>query len=304
MFFNRLSILIWLGLLLAVFFPYAGFKLSPLGLPILVLMSLVSFLPVQYKSLFNDKLPYKSLLYGLIICYSLFPALQMLMASIFFSDSKSLQLGVLLASISPIAIIAPQFLSGNSEHQRESLFYVVVSTLLYPIIAVSYIKLFQLDSLNIPFMHLIKDSALIALLPPVLSIILELIAPQMKQKFSPFVLKIAPIVNFGSIAFLVFIYFGSVFAKSQLSLLQTSDYIGLILISLFQDFGAFFIAKYFKFSLRDAVSFALKNVALSGGVLLIFYPQAIIACSAVFVAHALFFSFMKRAIENYSAAKI
>jgi hypothetical protein len=113
--------------------------------------------------------------------------------------------------------------------------------------------------------------------------------------------KLKPLINYSSVAFLVFIYFGSAFTKTSVEQLSFKTLIGLSLTSLFQDFGTFYLAKLLGLSRQEAVSFALKNVALSGGILLLFHPQAVLGCSSVFIAHALFFSFMTKPIEHFEA---
>lgn len=240
------------------------------------------------------------LLFGLLICYTLLPALQMILAS-FFLDSKSLQLGVLLASLSPIAIIAPQLLSGYEKQRAHSLLYVVISTLLYPVLVFVFIHLYNLQNLNLPFLPLLRDSLIITLVPLLFSITFDFSAPKAKERIIPILNKIAPFVNYAAIAFLVFIYFGSAFTKTSIEQLSLKTLIGLGVTSLFQDFGTFYLAKFLGLSRQDAVSFAVKNVALSGGILLLFHPQAVLGCSSVFVAHALFFSFMTKPIERFEA---
>ncbi len=298
MFFNRLSILIWLGLAFALLFPYWGFELSRLGLPVLLLMSIVSFFPLKIRTLMRVNFHFSQLLFGLLICYTLFPALQMILAS-FFLDSKSLQLGVLLASLSPVAIIAPQLLSSVEKQQIHSLLYVVISTLLFPLLVFAFIHLYNLQTLSLPFLPLLRDSLIITLVPLLFSIFFDFIAPKTKERIVPIVNKIAPFINYSAIAFLVFVYFGSAFTKSSIEQFSLKTLMGLGVISLFQDFGTFYLAKFLGLSRQDAVSFALKNVALSGGILLIFHPQAVLGCSSVFIAHALFFSFMTKPIERF-----
>ena len=300
MFFNRLSILIWLGLLFALLFPYWGFELSRLGLPVLLLMSLVSFFPLKTRALVRENFQFSQLLLGLLICYTLLPAMQMLLASLLL-DSKSLQLGVLLASLSPVAIIAPQLLSRHEKAQTQSLLYVVISTLLYPALVFVFIHLYNLQTLNLPFLPLLRDSLIITLVPLLLSVFFDFVVPKVKERIIPTLSKVAPVINFASIAFLVFVYFGSAFTKTSIEQLSLKTLIGLGITSLFQDFGTFYLAKFLGLSRRDAVSFALKNVALSGGILLIFHPQAVLGCSSVFIAHALFFSFMTKPIARFEA---
>jgi predicted Na+-dependent transporter len=142
-------------------------------------MSLVSFFPLKIRTLVRENFQLSQMLLGLLICYTLLPALQMILAS-FFLDSKSLQLGVLLASLSPVAIIAPQLLSNHEKQRMNSLLYVVISTLLYPALVFVFIHLYNLQTLNLPFLPLLRDSLIITLLPLLFSIFFDLSAPKAK----------------------------------------------------------------------------------------------------------------------------
>ena len=148
------------------------------------------------------------------------------------------------------------------------------------------------DRFGIHIIPLIKDAVLLTFAPVLLSYQVELLAPEVKGKVVNFLRPATPAVNMTLIGLLVFIYFGSAFSKTNFSEVDMRVWLTLGFLAFCQDFLPLALQKLFKFSTTEQLCFSIKNVALSGGVLLIFHPQGILACSTVLVAHAVFFTLL------------
>ena len=289
--FTFLTTPVWIGLVLAFVFPYYGLALSRWGFLALFVLSLSNTVVFTFKSYSISRKAWVELLTNVAICYSLLPALQLLLAKLMLHD-RSLQLGVLFAAISPVAIVAPQFLKKADWEKNKSVLYVLISTLLYPVLCYAYLKVLKLEGLGIQIWPLIWDVLALTLIPLVISAGFEIFAGGLKHRFLGAFESPSRWLNMMLIGFLVFVYFGSGFAKINQSEITVVSLGGLVAIAIFQDFGTLGLMKILGFSRVEQISFSIKNVALSGGVMLVFHPQATLACSFVFIAHALLFTLL------------
>lgn len=285
-----LSIPIWLGLCLAFIFPYYGLTISSWGFTALFILSVLNTFTFNFKSSLGKKLNWRRIGFNLLIAYTLFPAIQLLLAKFLIND-PSLQFGLLMASIAPIAIVVPQFLSEKSETDT-AIVYILVSTLLFPVVCYFYLKALGFDRFGIHIVPLIKDAVILTFAPILLSFQFELLTPSLKEKLVANARPVTPFINMLLIGLLVFIYFGSAFAKTNFSELKPSLWAALVFIAFCQDFVPLLLLRLFKFPKTEQICFSLKNVALSGGVLLVFHPQGILACSSVLVAHSVLFTLL------------
>lgn len=298
-----LSIPIWIGILLALTFPYYGLNFSKWGLVALFILSLINIFSFNFKeSLGHNKQNWQQISFNLLIGYTLLPSIQLILAYLLLKNT-SLQLGYLLAAIAPIAVVTPQFLADKKQ-KDQSVIYILISTLLYPVLCFFYLYILGFDRFGIHITPIIKDVLILTLLPVIISLFTELILPNFKNKITNSLKPLTPTINMSLIGFLVFIYFGSSFTKTNFSELNLTIWISILIIALAQDFLALYLFKFFKFNQTEQICFAIKNVALSGGVLLIFHPQGILACSSVLAAHALVYSILsheklKKLFFNY-----
>lgn len=286
-----LSMPIWLGLFLALFFPYWGLNTSKWGFTALLILSFLNTFIFNFKnSISKSSVNWKNISFNLIIGYTLFPALQLLLAKLLLDDA-SLQLGVMLASIAPIAIVTPQFLSAKEEIDS-AILYILISTLLYPLLCFAYFSALGFERFGIHIVPLIKDVLILTLTPVLLSLILEFSFPKIKDLFVAKIKPATPWVNMTLIGFLVFIYFGSSFTKTNVSEISPQLWLSLIILAFSQDFLSFLILRLFKQPKTEQICFSIKNVALSGGALLVFHPQGILTCSSVLIAHAVVYTLL------------
>lgn len=285
-----LSIPIWVGLTLALLFPYYGLNVSHFGFTALFLLSLINTFTFNFKLSVARAHDWKRVAFHLLVGYTLFPSIQLLLAKFLVHD-PSLQLGFLLSSIAPVAIVIPQFLRQRSDIDS-AIVYILISTLLFPVFCYLYLTAMGFDRFGIHIVPLIKDAVLLTFAPVLISYQVELLAGDIKEKITRIISPFTPFVNMSLIGFLVFIYFGSAFSKTNLSEIDFGLWLTLATLALAQDFLALFLQKFFRFPLTEQLCFSIKNVALSGGVLLVFHPQGILACSAVLVAHSLYFTLL------------
>ncbi|MGZ3725597.1 MAG: hypothetical protein ACXWQQ_07340 [Pseudobdellovibrio sp.] len=284
-----LSIPIWLGMLLALSFPYYGLNSSKYGLIALFVLSLLNTFNFNFKtSVKEQSRNWKRIVLNLFIAYTLLPSIQLILAKLLIHNS-SLQLGYLLAAIAPVAIVAPQFVS-TKEQKDLSVVYILISTLAYPLFCLFYIRVLSFEGFSVHILPIIKDVTLLTVIPVFFSLFIEKFAAPVKRQITAAIRPVTPFVNMSLIGFLVFIYFGSAFTKTNLSEIGSGAWFSIVLIALCQDFLALYILKFFNFDLTEKICFSIKNVALSGGVLLIFHPEGILACSSVFAAHAIMYT--------------
>ena len=282
---------VWLGIALALAFPYYGLAMSKWGFLTLLALSFSNLFFFEFRKTWRSGESSKGMFFYLFIGYVLWPCLQMILAKTFIQD-PSLQLGVLMASIAPVAIVGPQFLPEKSRDR--AITYILLSTLFFPLICFSYLKILGFERWGVQVVPLVRDTFILTFLPLIISFLVEILAPSLKSWMAARTQKVIPWINMIFVGFLIFVYFGSAFAKTNLSEIGYGMIFGLILMALFQDFGLYSIMKWLKFPREEQICFSMKNVALSGGVLLVFHPQSILACSIVFVAHALLFTVLLR----------
>jgi len=102
-----------------------------------------------------------------------------------------------------------------------------------------------------------------------------------------------------AIAVLAFIYLGASVSKLNLNYTSGKELAGVMVILFFQDFGVYFLSKIILNQLFEsdkaeslAVSLSMKNLAVSGAILLFYDPKASLASALGFFVHALFFNFL------------
>lgn len=286
-----LVIPLWLGLLLSLLYPYQGLAFSKWGIVALFLLGILNTIGLDINVIKNRKSVQTLKLLPFIGGYVFFPAIQLILAFFLVSD-PFLQLGVLFAAISPTAMIAPQFFRVGSNERGDAVYYFLISTIAYPLLITAYMHLFDFQLLDIPILPMVKDVLIVTILPVLMSLSLKkfrLYKKIIAQKNMIYILQLANLILVG---FLIFTYFGSTLIKINLDQYGLFQIIAVFGLAFFQNFGTFFFFRKFGASDVDSISFSIKNVALSGGILSVFSPQSILACSSVFVAHAGLISFL------------
>ncbi len=288
------------GLALALFFPFYGLSCAPYAFAALLILSFINFSTIDFKS-FHLRQHFSARdLSAYFFSYIGLPSLQVI-AAYFFLEDPSLRVGILLAALAPIAIVAPQFTEKSDK--EKTIFWIITTTISFPILVIIFLKALNLANLGIQTWPLIKDLVLLTTLPLGMIFLFQKLTPSkpfISQKILQKLIGLMPYLNMCLIGFLVFIYFGSAFAKTNLSQIGVLASVYLLANALFQDFGTFLILKFLGHSKSIQRSFAMKNVALSGGTILIFLPQGILACSMIFIAHIIYFWFLFYQDQNHS----
>ena len=269
-----------------IFFPYVALNLSSFAFAILFLMMIFAWFEVKMSTLKNAW-DYKAEIgVGLFFHFLYFPLMQWLIASYTISD-QSFRTGLLLASLCPVAIVAPQFSRMHKASATLSYIFMLITMLLFPLT----ITLFE----AIHMRPLIIDMAILIFAPAFVGITLKNFFPRLTDGIQ----KRASLINMVGISFLAFTYMGASVAKLNTNYIPWKDYTFVTLLIIFQDFGIYFIACYLFDKIFNqenatalAISISMKNFALSGAILLFYDPKASLASAIGFLVHALFFNFL------------
>jgi predicted Na+-dependent transporter len=284
---------ILIAFFLGYLIPYSALALSPYAFIILFLMMTSSTVDSDWSSVFRIREYRFELIAGLFFLFFFFPLLQWFPARYLIRE-ESLFYGATLASLCPVAIVAPNFTKIQKGDEVLSFLLMIASMIFFPFIV--WLAL-SLTNQTLHLKPIIIDMALLVLLPLIASALLKMI----DKKF-PFLhkwKKISAEFNMFSIAVLAFIYLGASVSKLNLSYTPKVELVSVLGIIFFQDFGIYFISRLVFTRLFDdekaealAVSLSMKNLAVSGAILLFYDPKASLASALGFFVHALFFNFL------------
>ena len=269
-----------------IFFPYVALNLSSFAFAILFLMMIFAWFEVKLSTLKNA-LDYKAEIgVGLFFHFIYFPLMQWLIASYTITD-QSFRMGLLLASLCPVAIVAPQFSRMHQASATLSYIFMLITMLLFPF------TIYMFEAIHLR--PLIIDMAILIIAPAIVGITLKTFFPKLTSGIQ----KRASLINMVGISFLAFTYMGASVAKLNTNYIPWKDYTFVTLLVIFQDFGIYFIARFLfgKIFNREnadalAISIGMKNFALAGGLLLFYDPKASLASAIGFLVHAFFFNYL------------
>ncbi len=290
------SLPILLAFALGYQFPYIALNLSQFAFIILFLMMTSMAIDLEWsivKKLASNK---KEIAFGLFFQFLFFPLFQWLLARHFIND-KSLLYGTFLASLCPVAIVAPSFSKMFNADEELSILLVIISMFLFPL-ALYVAMILTNNSLHLS--PILIDMIILVFFPVFLGLVLKWLDKNFFQNnMIKFWKQIAAEFNMFSIAFLAFIYFGASVAKINLNYTSWTEILGVLGIIFFQDFGVYFLSKWLMrkfFSEEKAmalcISISMKNMAVSGAILLFYDPKASLASAVGFLIHAIFFNFL------------
>jgi predicted Na+-dependent transporter len=178
--------------------------------------------------------------------------------------------------------------------------FMITTTILFPVFYALHIVLFKTQGMDIKLGPVFLDAFLLITVPIVIAVIVK----KFFSKTKPALAKITPNFNMFAIAFFAFVYFGASTSKLNLYYTPISELVAIVVIILFQDFGTYFLSKWFFakiFSEEDAktlsISLGMKNFAITGGLLLFYDPKASLASAIGFFIHSLYFSFLSYKAE-------
>lgn len=284
---------ILIAFFLGYMIPYSALALSPYAFIILFLMMTSSTVDSNWSSVLRIKEYKFELIAGLFFLFLFFPLLQWFPAR-FLIREESLFYGATLASICPVAIVAPNFTKIHKGDEALSFLFMVASMILFPLMV--WVAL----SITHQTLHLgpiLIDMALLVMLPLLAGAILKWI-----DQIKPFLYqwkKVSAEFNMIAIAFLAFIYLGASVSKLNLNYTPKIELAAVLGIIFFQDFGVYFISKFILNRLfvsekaeALAISLSMKNLAVSGAILLFYDPKASLASALGFFVHAIFFNYL------------
>lgn len=284
---------ILIAFVLGYLIPYTALAIAPYAFIILFLMMTSSTLELNWNSLKNIGHYKSELLAGLFFLFFFFPLMQWFPAH-FLIREESLFYGATLASLCPVAIVAPNFTRLHKGDETLAFIFMVLSMIFFP-----FMVWFAL-SLTRQTLHLrpiIIEMAMLVFFPLLTAFLLQLL----DRKFSflaPWK-KISAEFNMFAIAFLAFIYLGASVSKLNLSYTPAAELCAVLAVIFFQDFGVYFLSRWLMGRLFEreqaealAISLGMKNLAVSGAILLFYDPKASLASALGFFVHALFFNYL------------
>ncbi len=283
------------AIVLGICFPYFALTLIPLAFVFLFLLMIWAGLTIDWSILKTIlRQPHKIVL-GLFFVFIVFPLIQYGIAKVLINDNQFLY-GLVFASLTPIAIVAPYFTRVVHGDDGLSFMLMITSMLLCPFIAPPLLKLLLGHRIAIQMWPLFKYMMLLITLPLIISYLVSKFIPAVKRRIGPHL----GLLNMITLSVLIYILWGNAAGRVNLSYTATSDIIVIIVLVFFQDFGVLFISRWLfaKMCSKQAearaftISLSMKNVAIAAGLLLFYDPRAALPPAVAFIAHALLFNFI------------
>lgn len=283
-----------ISMFLGMVFPFLALSLMPLAFVFLFLLMIWAGLTVTWTILWKIPRQPLKILIGLLFLFGIFPLLQWLIARFLVRDIQLLY-GLVFASLTPAAIVAPYFTRLIQGDEELSFLLMVTSMLLCPLITPLMLELLVGDIVPFQTWPLFKNMLLLVTVPLGISFLISVYLPKVRQKVTPYL----SILNMGSLSILVFILWGNAIGRLNLSYTSPLDIMVIVSLVFFQDFGILWIsrllfARYFALYTANAltVTLSMKNVAIAAGLLLFYDPKASFPPAVAFVAHAFLFNFI------------
>lgn len=290
--FSALPILASIALGLA--FPYTALAWSRFGFVFLFLLMLVAGLSFDWSRLRRGRQLMPRVLVAMVFLYLIFPLNQWALARAWIDDKQYLY-GLLFASLTPVAIVAPFFTRLTDGDEELTFLLLIASTLICPL-AVPLMNFLLPDSgVRIDPGLLTRSMLVLVVAPVVICLPLARWFPQLRARLGP---AIAPL-NLACLSVLIFILFGSAAARLNLDYVRSSEFAKLMVMAFLQDFGVlgvtYWVFRQFweaRAARAVAISLSMKNVAIAAGMLLFYDPRAALPASLDFIPHACLFSFV------------
>ena len=280
------------AILLGLAFPYTALAGARFGFVFLFLLMLIAGIGFDWERLRDAKRLLPKVLWGLFFLYIVFPINQWALARLWVTDKQHL-FGLLFASLTPVAIVAPYFTRLADGDEDLSFLLLLFSTLICPILVPSMEWLLPSSGVRVDPGLLTRSMVLLVVAPVVVCLPFQRMFPGLRAGLRPY---LAPL-NIFCLSALIFILFGAASARLNWEYARQGELWRLLALAFVQDFGVL-VAAYVFFrafwSEREAravaISLSMKNVAIAAGMLLFYDPRASIPASLVFIPHALLFS--------------
>lgn len=283
-----------ISMFMGMMFPFLALSLMPLAFVFLFLLMIWAGLTINWNRLWKIPGQPIEILIGMVFLFVLFPVLQWLIARFLVRDLQLLY-GLVFASLTPAAIVAPYFTRLIRGDEELSFFLMAISMLLCPLITPLMLEWLVGDIVAFQIWPLFKNMLLLVTVPLSISFTISAYLPKLRQKVTPYL----SLLNMSSLSVLVFILWGNAIGRLNLSYTSLADIMVIVSLVFFQDFGILCIsrllfARYFDFSTANAltITLSMKNVAIAAGLLLFYDPKASFPPAVAFVAHACLFNFI------------
>jgi predicted Na+-dependent transporter len=290
-----MGIPVLLGFTLAFFWPYAALDLGSYTLFFLISLMFATtlFSECKFKQVFSDFFTIEFVV-GILFCFFFIPSIFWLLSKMLVIE-KAFDYGIFWASLCPIALVAPQFTKSQKGDVSFSFSLMIGSAILFPFAAMLMNYLYYPHLARVQILSQLRDMIFISTVPTILAIATQRIFP---TKWIFPLKKAIPYINMFLIGLLSYTYMGAALQKLNLHINAIWPLFTTFLLALLLDFGVYFSLPYllkpFTFSserkIALRVSLSMKNVALSGGILLFEFPLSTLASSFVFGSHAILFT--------------
>ena len=295
---------ILVAIILGFLFPYTAIELAPYGIVFLFILMFNAGLGMDWKKFRSTSGRIGQLSIGLTLLFIFFPLLQWLLAVFLISDQQYIY-GLVFASLCPVALVSPHFSRLQGADAEISYLLVLVSMVLCPLIVPAILYLLFSSSLSINILPLARYMVILTVLPMLLSYVVTRFMPKLCARLSAY----DSAINILALSILIFSLFGTAAGQIGFNYLDSKEILMMLGLVFVQDFGVYFIARYFlkqHYSDRvaDAISISLgmKNVAIAAGILLVYDPRASLAPALAFIAHAFFYTYLGRQRTAKAAA--
>ncbi len=293
-----MGIPVLLGFTLAFFWPYLALDLGSFSIFFLSFLMLATTLlsDWHWKSHWKDFFTFEFSL-SVFLGFLFLPALVWGL-SFPIHQHQALDYGLFWAALCPVAIVAPQFCTKESD-KNFSFSLVVGSALVFPFFAYVMNHLFFPSFARMQIGTQLKDMLFLSTVPVALGLGIRTFLPEIPlKKFRLYL----PMANMILIGVLSYTYMGAALQKLSITNLDWAPLAYVIVLAFLLDFGMYFfmgsILKTFQISpdrkKSMQICLSMKNVAISGGILLFEFPVATLASSFVFLAHSFFFTYLGR----------
>ena len=271
-----------------------------------MLMFLAGIL-IDWKKLNLKQLCSLPVLTAMGFSFFIFPVCQWLLATLLIDDSQYLY-GLVLASLCPIAIVAPFFVQSVDSDTELSFTLLVASMILFPFVApvVCKVLLLSYDELNL--MPILRHMVLLVTVPLFIGYLFYRYANWVTVKLNKYIAH----ANMLCLGVLIFILFGTVSRRLNLHYVDYSEITILLFLVFVQNFVVLFFARKIFLVLFDStqaismsISLCMKNYAIAASILLFYDPKAALPATLGFIAHAALFNiiYLARKSKFFRPAK-
>jgi len=289
---NIFGIPILIAIGLGILFPYIAFELVPFGAVFLVLLMYLAGLTIDWNNFGIRKAFSPAIVVGILFLFIIFPVCQWVIAKTLVKDSQYLY-GLVLASLCPVAIVAPFFTKSIEADTELSFTLVVVSMLIFPIISPPVLELLAGKNTNFSSAPVTRYMILLTTIP----VLFGYLTYRFCQPFVDSISKHIGLANMLCLSALIFILFGTAARRINIHYTDYSEILVLLLLVFIQNFAVLALSKttfslFFgaKQAFSMAVSLSMKNYAIAAGILLFYDPKASLVPALGFVAHAFLFN--------------